>query len=60
MDKYNKIIENIYGSDFVPILEKITLENGFNSDNLHWNKNGHKVVSKILMEKIVPSLEEGV
>jgi hypothetical protein len=52
MDNYNKIIGEIYGTDFVPILEKITHENGFNSDSLHWNKGGHRAVANILLERI--------
>jgi hypothetical protein len=58
MEDYNKIIKEIYGNDLVPILEKIISENGFNVDCLHWNKNGHRVVAEILIEKITSSLKE--
>lgn len=52
MEDYNKIIQENYGNDFVPIHQNIDEVKGFNVDKLHWNKNGHKVVADILLEKI--------
>ena len=52
MEDYNKIIEEIYGEDFVLVKEKILEVNGFNVDNLHLNKRGHKAVADILLKEI--------
>jgi hypothetical protein len=52
MDNFNKITGEIYRTHFVPILEKITYENGFNVDNLQLNKHGHAAVAHILLERI--------
>tara|TARA_B100000315_G_C14503753_1_gene553579 strand:+ start:491 stop:1162 length:672 start_codon:yes stop_codon:yes gene_type:complete len=49
---YNKVIENIYSNDFIPINEKILKVDGFNKDSLHWNKRGHRAVADILLERI--------
>jgi hypothetical protein len=58
MVKYNKIVEEIYGEDFVPIRENITNVNGFNVDNLHWNKCAHEAVADILTERIKSHLND--
>ena len=60
MKDYNKIIEEIYRENFVPIMHKIDEINGFNADNLHLNKRGHRVVAEILIEKIASPFEESV
>ena len=52
MEDYNKIIEEIYGEDFVLVKEKILEVNGFNVDNLHWTKRGHRAAANILLERI--------
>ena len=44
MEEYNMIIRRNYGDDFVPIQEIMMEVDGFNIDNMHWNKRGHKVV----------------
>ena len=48
----NKSIEEIYGNDCIKIQEKMLEINGFNVDNLHWNKRGHAAVADILLERI--------
>ena len=53
IEDYNPIIRKIYGNDFVPVAQKIIEVNGFNEDDLHWNKLGHKVVADILHERII-------
>ena len=52
IEEYNKIIEEIYCEDFVPVWQKMVEVNGFNVDNLHWNKRGHQAVAEILLERI--------
>tara|TARA_X000000950_G_C13892444_1_gene651418 strand:- start:1791 stop:2459 length:669 start_codon:yes stop_codon:yes gene_type:complete len=50
--EYNQIISEIYGDDLIKINKEILDNKGFNMDNIHWNKKGHKVVEKILLKKI--------
>ncbi|MBO1224056.1 MAG: SGNH/GDSL hydrolase family protein [Candidatus Scalindua sediminis] len=52
MEAYNNIIKEIYGKDFVKIKEKILEVDGFNVDNLHWNKSGHRAVADIILDRI--------
>ena len=52
MKTYNEIIENIYSNDLIRINENIIKVDGFNEDNLHWNKHAHKVVADTLLERI--------
>ena len=59
MEDYNKIIEEIYGEDFVRVKKKILEVDGFNVDNFHWNKRGHKAVADILIERINSHLNGG-
>jgi hypothetical protein len=57
--KYNQILEGIYGERLIPVKEKLLEVEGFNADNLHWNKRGHEVVSKILINRICENENEG-
>lgn len=50
--EYNKIIEDELKDNFVFIKKSINEVNGFNEDNIHWNKFGHKIVYEILLKKI--------
>lgn len=59
MEDYNKIIEGIYGEDFIPIQERMLVVEGFNVDNMHWNKRGHKAVADILLDRINSHLNGG-
>ena len=52
IEDYNQIIKVIYGEGFVQVKEKMLEVGGFNVDNMHWNKYGHKVVADILLERI--------
>lgn len=52
MEDYNKIIEEIYSNDCIKIQGKMLEINGFNVDNLHWNKRGHAAVADVLLERI--------
>ncbi len=57
MEDYNKIIEKVYEDQFVKVKEAIENINGFNVDNLHWNKQGHKAVAEILLPRIQTDLK---
>lgn len=53
MAEYNKILEQVYGEDFIPVQKKMLEVDGFNTvDHVHWNKRGHQAVAEILIEKI--------
>ena len=52
MADYNQIIASIYGEDFIKVQERILSVDGFNEDNFHWNKHGHKAVADILIDRI--------
>ena len=52
IDEYNKIIMDIFPENIVRIRQQINEVKGFNQDNLHWNKRGHKIVAKILLDNI--------
>jgi hypothetical protein len=52
IDEYNKIISDIYGENRVPIQDELECNDGFATDKLHWNRNGHHVVANVLIEKI--------
>jgi|GEM_PF-3249468 len=49
---YNNIIETNSAGDLIDIMGPLLKAEGFNSDGIHWNKSGHKVVSEILLDKI--------
>ncbi len=51
INTYNKIISNIYGESQVKINELLIQNDGFGSDNLHWNRRGHFAVAKMLIDK---------
>lgn len=59
MEDYNRIIEELYGEDFVSIQKKMLEVEGFNVDSLHWNKRGHQAVADILLERINSHLSVG-
>jgi len=52
MEDYNNIIREIYQDDFIPINGEMLAVDGFNVDNLHWNKHGQSAVAELLMERI--------
>jgi hypothetical protein len=51
-DEYNEIISEVYGDNLIKISKQLLDNKGYNIDNIHWNKRGHEVVEKILLEKI--------
>ena len=51
-DEYNEIISEVYGYNLIKISKQLLDNKGYNIDNIHWNKRGHEVVEKILLEKI--------
>jgi lysophospholipase L1-like esterase len=52
IDKYNNILKNFYKDDFVEIQSDLTEKNGFTTDKIHLNVNGHKIIANKLIEKI--------
>ena len=60
MEEFNQILIDILGENVLHVGEKIAEVNGYNSDGLHWNKNGHRIVAEILLEKITSSLKDSV
>lgn len=52
MNEYNQIIERIYGENMIHMQSKLMAIEGFNVDNMHFNKRGHRVAADILLEKI--------
>ena len=57
---YNSIIEKNITGDLVEIMGPLLKTKGFNSDGIHWNKSGHKVVSEILLHKIKSYLKNKI
>ena len=49
--EYNKIIEDEFKDNFLQIKNALNEVNGFNSDNIHLNKFGHRKVSELLLKK---------
>ena len=60
MNEYNKILENELKDNLINTKKFIYDVNGFNSDNIHWNRLGHKVVSELILKKIKQNLESKV
>jgi len=56
--EYNAIIEDVYGEGMVYVKEKMMDENGLNSDGIHWNTQGHKVISEIILDRINCDLKD--
>ena len=54
--EYNEIIEDELKDNFISIKKSINEVNGFNEDNIHWNKFGHKIVYERLLNKIRTNL----
>lgn len=50
--EYNQIVKDIYCDDFIMLKGYLLKAGGFNVDNLHWNKQGHRIVADILIKKI--------
>jgi len=50
--EYNQIIEEEFKDNFLQIKNALNEVNGFNSDNIHFNKFGHKIVSELLLKKL--------
>jgi lysophospholipase L1-like esterase len=57
MGAFNRIIEEAYGEGMVRLQEKLLEISGFNPDNLHLNKQGHRLVAEMLQRKINHYLE---
>ena len=51
--EYNQIIEDEFKDNFLQIKNALNEVNGFNSDNIHLNKFGHRKVSELLLKKLV-------
>ena len=58
MEDYNKIIKEIYTDYFVTINHELHNVNGFNDDNLHLNKKGHRAIADLLIDKINSSINK--
>ena len=56
IDQYNKILADELKDNLISIQKFINDVNGFNSDNIHLNKSGHKVVSEVLLNKMIAYL----
>ena len=56
IDEYNKILADELKDNLISIQKSINDVNGFNSDNIHLNKSGHKVVSEVLLNKMIAYL----
>ena len=52
IEEYNQIIEHIYGKNMIRVKKKLLELDGFNIDNMHWNKRGHEAVADILIDRI--------
>lgn len=50
--KFNEKLKSIFGNDFLQLSDLFTNKKVFNSDNLHYNKFGHKIVSEEILKKI--------
>ena len=54
---YNNIIEKELNENLIHIKNSLNDVSGYNSDCVHWNKFGHKVVSQLLLNKIREHIE---
>ncbi len=52
VEKFNKKLLDTYNDDFIKLKEAFKDEKVYNSDNLHLNKNGHKIISKEICKKL--------
>jgi hypothetical protein len=53
VEEFNKIIEQIYGVNYIPVNKEMINADGINAvDHLHWNRRGHEVVFQILRQRI--------
>ena len=51
-NKFNEKLRSIFGSNFLELNQKFNNKKIFNSDNLHYNKLGHKIISEEILKKI--------
>ena len=51
-NKFNEKLRKIFGSNFLELNQKFNNKKIFNSDNLHYNKLGHKIISEEILKKI--------
>lgn len=55
-NEYNQILREVFKENVLDVKSEILSVNGFNEDNLHWNKHGHRVVAEMLTKKIESKL----
>tara|TARA_Y200000002_G_scaffold316418_1_gene274731 strand:- start:1089 stop:1805 length:717 start_codon:yes stop_codon:yes gene_type:complete len=56
--KYNAILQNEFEKNFLKIEHLIKNNSGFNTDSIHLNKYGHKIIFKELEKKILNNYTE--
>ncbi len=49
---FNKKLIEIYGENFIKLEKIFNGKKVYNSDNLHLNRNGHKIISEEILKKI--------
>ena len=52
MRNFNAIIEEVYGEHMIPMQLYLDEIDGFNDDGMHWNVEGHKLVSDLILKII--------
>ena len=50
--EFNKVLKENFEDGFVYVFDRLIEVDGFNKDQLHWNRRGHLEVSKILTSLI--------
>lgn len=56
--EYNQIVKEVFADDVISVSELLLKKEGFNKDNLHWNVQGHYLVSQALTNKISDHIEK--
>ena len=51
-NEFNKILENIYSSNFIDIEKPLKIDNGFLEDGLHYNVQGHKIIFSEIIKSL--------
>lgn len=51
-EKFNKKLIEAYKNDFIKLREVFKNKKVYNSDNLHLNKNGHKIIANEICKKL--------
>mgnify|MGYP000326524186 CR=1 FL=1 len=52
IDDYNEIINEIYPEGMIRVKNKIDKYKGLNTDNIHLNAEGHRVIAELLQKKL--------